>query len=90
MTSVVNLGYHLKICAVEYPVKTRYFCSICKYGEDSMKEMENHTLIHGFLMDICRKEAKMFDPSEYIELNNSCELGEFHHNISLGMFVYCF
>ncbi|XP_045469140.1 zinc finger protein 729-like [Harmonia axyridis] len=75
MTSLVNLRNHLKICAIEYPVKTRYFCTICKYGEDGMREMENHVLIHEFLKDRCNKEVRMFDPADYVELNYSCEFG---------------
>ncbi|KAL3270734.1 hypothetical protein HHI36_021259 [Cryptolaemus montrouzieri] len=74
-TSLINLKNHLKICVIEYPVTTRYFCSICKYGEDGVRGMENHVLVHDFLLDMCKKEMRMFDPADYIELNPSCESG---------------
>ncbi|KAK9892480.1 hypothetical protein WA026_020470 [Henosepilachna vigintioctopunctata] len=74
-TTLLNLKNHLTICAIEHPVTTRYFCTICKYGEDTMRNMEGHVLVHDFLIDMCKREVRMFDPADYVELNPSCESG---------------
>lgn len=33
--------------------------------------MENHVAVHDFVLTFCKKQAKMFDPGDYVEINSS-------------------
>ncbi|CAH1184364.1 unnamed protein product [Phyllotreta striolata] len=75
-SSLVNLKAHLENCSQQYQVKTKYACQVCQYGDDNFKWLENHVLVHEFLLDACKKQMKMFDPEDYIDINeNTCYKG---------------
>lgn len=71
----MNLKSHLQVCSQQHPVNTRYMCQICQYGDDNFKWLENHILVHDFLLDSCKKQSKMFDPADYIDTNENFENG---------------
>lgn len=68
-TSLINLKTHLQLCSQRQKVDTKFVCQVCKYGHDNIKLMENHILVHDFLIDDCRKQCKIFDPIDYIDVN---------------------
>ncbi|CAH1118422.1 unnamed protein product [Phaedon cochleariae] len=72
-TSYINLTSHLQVCSQQHQIKTRYICQVCQYGDDNLKWLENHILVHDFLFDTCRKQLKIFDPEDYIEVNDNSE-----------------
>lgn len=48
---------------------------MCCYSDDNSKNVENHVAVHDFILTFCKKQAKMFDPSDYVEMNANCEGG---------------
>ncbi|GJQ75286.1 hypothetical protein Trydic_g23475 [Trypoxylus dichotomus] len=73
--SGVSLSSHLETCAKQHPsaVSAKYICKICRYSDDNSKSLENHIVVHDFILQYCRKQSKIFDPSDYIEINPSSE-----------------
>lgn len=65
----INLKSHTEMCAQQHSINARYVCLICLYGDDNSKSLENHILVHEFLLESCKKQAKMFDPADYIGTN---------------------
>ncbi|EFA05208.1 zinc finger protein 729 isoform X1 [Tribolium castaneum] len=74
-SSLANLQSHVELCSHQHPTTTKYVCQVCRYGDDNSKSLENHILVHDFLLDACKKQSKMFDPADYIETNGNYESG---------------
>ncbi|KAJ3652446.1 hypothetical protein Zmor_018408 [Zophobas morio] len=74
-STLVNLQSHVELCVQQHQAVTKYICQICRYGDDNSKSLENHILVHDFLLDACKKQSKMFDPADYIEMNDNYESG---------------
>lgn len=72
-TSYTNLNAHLETCRRLHSVLAKYICKICCYSDDSSKTVENHVVVHDFILAFCKKQAKMFDPSDYIDTNANSE-----------------
>ncbi|XP_023023443.2 uncharacterized protein isoform X2 [Leptinotarsa decemlineata] len=72
-TSYMNLKSHLQICSQQHQITTKYICQVCQYGDDNFKWLENHVLVHDFLLETCKKLLKMFDPEDYIDTNENVE-----------------
>lgn len=70
-TSLVNLQKHLQLCSSKQKINDRFVCHICKYSDDNMKTLENHVIVHDFLIDDCRKQNKIFDPEDHIDTNEN-------------------
>ncbi|KAJ8954250.1 hypothetical protein NQ318_005846 [Aromia moschata] len=62
-----------QVCTQQHPISTRYVCQVCQYGDDNFKWLENHVLVHDFLLEACRKQSKMFDPADYIDAADNPE-----------------
>ncbi|KAF5303329.1 hypothetical protein FQA39_LY10068 [Lamprigera yunnana] len=71
--SFTDLAIHLDTCKQQHIITSKYICKICSYHEDNSKAIENHVAVHDFVLEFCKKQAKMFDPSDYIELNRNSE-----------------
>ncbi|KAJ8932614.1 hypothetical protein NQ314_014544 [Rhamnusium bicolor] len=71
----MNLKSHLQVCSQQHQIGTRYICQVCQYGDDNFKWLENHVLVHDFLLEACKKQSKMFDPADYIDTNENFENG---------------
>lgn len=74
-TSLVNLRKHLQLCFPKQKIINKFVCQICQYGDDNFKSLENHVLVHDFLLDDCRGQSKIFDPANYINTNDNFEAG---------------
>jgi hypothetical protein len=74
-STILNLQGHIELCSQQHQTLTKYVCQICRYGDDNSKSLENHVLVHDFLLDACKKQSKMFDPADYIEINENYESG---------------
>lgn len=74
-SSLANLQVHIEVCSQQHQTVTKYICQVCRYGDDNSKSLENHVLVHDFLLDACKKQSKMFDPADYIEMNGNYESG---------------
>ncbi|KAG5865083.1 hypothetical protein JTB14_009788 [Gonioctena quinquepunctata] len=72
-TCYMNLKSHLQICSQQHQITTRYICQVCQYGDDNFKWLENHVLVHDFLLEACKKQSKMFDPEDYIDTNENLD-----------------
>lgn len=71
--SYTNLTNHLDTCKQQHNTNSKYICKICSYHDDNSKTMENHIAVHDFVLAFCKKQAKMFDPCDYIDINPNCE-----------------
>ncbi|XP_017774537.1 PREDICTED: zinc finger protein 26-like [Nicrophorus vespilloides] len=71
--SYLNLTDHIEICLLSHPISNPYICKVCKYNDDNHKAIENHVLVHDFLISFCKKENRIFDPADYIETNPDSE-----------------
>ncbi|KAK4878278.1 hypothetical protein RN001_010784 [Aquatica leii] len=71
--SFTNLTVHLDTCKQQHNITTKYICKICSYYDDNSKVMENHIAVHDFILDFCKKQSKMFDPCDYVEINKNSE-----------------
>nr|CAH7729703.1 unnamed protein product [Callosobruchus chinensis] len=65
--SLSALQEHLVICCEQLKRATKYICRICCFGDDSFRDLEKHVLVHDFLIDICKRQMKIFDPADYID-----------------------
>lgn len=75
-SSLMNLKSHLETCTQQNPINNKYVCQVCQYGDENFKWLENHVLVHEFLQEACKKRMKMFDPEDYIDINeNTCYKG---------------
>lgn len=72
-SSCINLSSHIEKCRLNHAITSKYICKICAFNDDSSKLVENHMMVHDFLLLFCKKQSKMFDPSDYIETNSNCE-----------------
>lgn len=81
-TSLANLKSHLEYCSRKQKITHRFLCQVCKYGDDNLKSLENHVRVHEFLIDDCRKQLKIFDPANYVEINENYELGTTTKNLT--------
>ncbi|XP_060534440.1 zinc finger protein 423-like [Cylas formicarius] len=68
--SLSNLKSHLQTCSINHPLTHRYYCQVCLYSDDNERLLENHVLVHKFLLDNCRKDVKNFNPEDYVERNS--------------------
>ncbi|VEN40656.1 unnamed protein product [Callosobruchus maculatus] len=67
-SSLSSLQEHLVTCCEQLQKKaTKYICRICCFGDDSFRDLEKHVLVHDFLIDICKKQMKIFDPADYVD-----------------------
>nr|CAI5828211.1 unnamed protein product [Callosobruchus analis] len=66
-SSLPALQEHLVTCCEQLQRVTKYFCRICCFGEDSFRDLENHVLTHDYLIEMCKKQMKIFDPADYID-----------------------
>lgn len=64
-----QMKIHLEACSKLNPTQGSYICKICLYSEENLKNVENHILIHDFILSFCKKQFKMFDPSDYVDIN---------------------
>ncbi|KAF5294314.1 hypothetical protein FQR65_LT10767 [Abscondita terminalis] len=71
--SFTNLTAHLDACKPQHTIVSKYVCKICSYHDDNSKAIENHVAVHDFVLDFCKRQSKMFDPSDYIEVNKNSE-----------------
>ncbi|KRT83998.1 zinc-finger associated domain containing protein [Oryctes borbonicus] len=73
--SCISLSSHLETCTKQHPLtsSSKYICKVCRYSDDNSKTLENHIVVHDFILQYCRKQSKIFDPSDYIELNPNSE-----------------
>ncbi|XP_056636054.1 zinc finger protein 521-like [Diorhabda sublineata] len=69
-SSYMNLKTHLENCSNPQP-NTKYICQICRYGDDNFKWLENHVLVHDFIIETCKKQMRMFDPEDFIVINEA-------------------
>ncbi|KAF7286645.1 hypothetical protein GWI33_004678 [Rhynchophorus ferrugineus] len=69
VSNITKLKEHVEKCILDHPILTRFYCQVCYFGDDNFKVVENHILLHNFLLKICRKEVKNFDPEDYICIN---------------------
>lgn len=67
--SPAKLATHAQRCAVSCSeaVTARYNCRICRFADNARRTVEAHVLVHNFLLEMCRREMRVFDPSDYIE-----------------------
>ncbi|CAG9830901.1 unnamed protein product [Diabrotica balteata] len=70
-SSYMNLKLHLQSCSNTQLPSTKYICQVCQYGDDNFKWLENHVLVHDFLIEACKKQMKMFDPEDFIDINEA-------------------
>lgn len=72
-SSYVHLNNHLDNCKTQHNIIAKYICKICGYSDDNSKNVENHVAVHDFILTFCKKQAKMFDPSDYVDTNINSE-----------------
>ncbi|KAI4455307.1 zinc finger protein [Holotrichia oblita] len=74
-TSNAALTTHLETCTKQHPniTSSKYICKICRYSDDNSKTLENHIVVHDFILQYTRKQSKIFDPCDYIEVNPESE-----------------
>lgn len=74
-TSNATLTTHLETCMKQHPnlTSSKYICKICRYSDDNSKTLENHIVVHDFILQHTRKQSKIFDPCDYIEVNPESE-----------------
>ncbi|KAK5638050.1 hypothetical protein RI129_012345 [Pyrocoelia pectoralis] len=72
-TSFVDLTSHLGSCKSHHVINSKFICKICAYHDDNSKVVENHIPVHNFILEFCKKQSKMFDPCDYIEMNKKVE-----------------
>lgn len=68
--SYMLLTAHLESCKQTHEVKGKYICKICSYADENMKLVENHILVHDFVLGLCKKQSKIFDPTDYIQITH--------------------
>nr|XP_022905012.1 zinc finger protein 808-like isoform X2 [Onthophagus taurus] len=68
--SHANLASHIEICRTKHSIETRYICTVCSFNDDNIKTIENHIAGHESLLEYCKKNRKIFDPNDYVEINN--------------------
>ena len=73
-SSCATLNDHLEVCSRQHPILNKYFCKTCRYSDDSFRTVENHIVAHGFLLESCTKDLKMFDPTDYVQMNENCDV----------------
>lgn len=57
VSTIAKLKEHVETCILEHPISTRFYCQVCYFGDDNFKVVENHILLHNFLLKLCEKEV---------------------------------
>lgn len=68
-SSYTNLSGHMEKCRKNYTISGKYICKVCAYNDENCRVVENHIAVHDFVLTFCKQQLKMFDPSDYIEIN---------------------
>ncbi|XP_018334984.1 uncharacterized protein LOC112906799 [Agrilus planipennis] len=68
-STYMKLAAHLEICKRQCNIPSKYICKLCCYHDDNCKVVENHIPIHDFIITCCKKQLRIFDPSDYVEIN---------------------
>lgn len=69
MDSYEDLSRHLIVCRTQHHIGSKYVCKICCYHDDNSKVVENHVAVHDFILASCTAMCRMYDPSDYVEIN---------------------
>lgn len=73
-STYAQLNNHLENCRLQHNLTAKYICKVCCYNDENSKNVENHVPVHDFILAFCKKQSKMFDPSDYVEVNANCDV----------------
>ncbi|KAB0790868.1 hypothetical protein PPYR_14955 [Photinus pyralis] len=72
-TTFGDLASHLETCRSQHELASKYICKICSYHDDNSQTVENHVPVHDFVLEFCKRQLKMFDPCDYVEINKKVD-----------------